>query len=219
MAGARIGQSLERCEDFALLTGRGRYADDLPVAAGTLHAAILRSPHAHARDPGDRYGPGIGDAGGGLRRDPRGRPALGPSFYRGRQVADRALVPRDQSRALRRRAVAVVIGTAIGPRMHSKLSASPTVRCLRLSIRRRNTMSSATGTSATATRKPPLPRRRIGSRVPRTTRATAARRSSASSSRRGAEARRRGQWWWAEASIWTERMVSALGDGFRGGKW
>jgi hypothetical protein len=48
MAGARIGQSLERCEDFALLTGRGRYADDLPVAAGTLHAAILRSPHAHA---------------------------------------------------------------------------------------------------------------------------------------------------------------------------
>ena len=48
MAGARIGQSLERVEDFSLLTGRGRYADDLPVAAGTLHAAILRSPHAHA---------------------------------------------------------------------------------------------------------------------------------------------------------------------------
>ena len=48
MAGAHIGQSLERFEDFALLTGRGRYADDLPVAAGTLHAAILRSPHAHA---------------------------------------------------------------------------------------------------------------------------------------------------------------------------
>jgi 2-furoyl-CoA dehydrogenase large subunit len=48
MAGAGIGQSLERVEDFSLLTGRGRYADDLPVAAGTLHAAILRSPHAHA---------------------------------------------------------------------------------------------------------------------------------------------------------------------------
>jgi len=47
MAGALIGQSLERVEDFALLTGRGRYADDLPVAAGTLHAAVLRSPHAH----------------------------------------------------------------------------------------------------------------------------------------------------------------------------
>ena len=48
IARARIGQSLERFEDRALLTGRGRYADDLPVAAGTLHAAILRSPHAHA---------------------------------------------------------------------------------------------------------------------------------------------------------------------------
>ena len=48
MAGAHIGQPLERVEDRALLTGRGRYADDLPVAAGTLHAAILRSPYAHA---------------------------------------------------------------------------------------------------------------------------------------------------------------------------
>ena len=35
----------------------------------------------------------------------------------------------------------------------------------------------------------------------------------------GAEARRRGQWWWTEASIWTERMVSALGNGVKGGKW
>ena len=35
----------------------------------------------------------------------------------------------------------------------------------------------------------------------------------------GAETRRRGQWWWAEASIWTERMVSALVNGVKGGKW
>lgn len=27
------------------------------------------------------------------------------------------------------------------------------------------------------------------------------------------------QWWWVEASIWTERMVSALENGVRGGKW
>src|SRR5207248_4601696 len=26
-------------------------------------------------------------------------------------------------------------------------------------------------------------------------------------------------WWWAEASIWTERMVSALVNGVKGGKW
>ena len=42
------GQSIERVEDAALLTGRGRYIDDLAVRADTLHAAILRSPHAHA---------------------------------------------------------------------------------------------------------------------------------------------------------------------------
>src|SRR5690348_5284347 len=43
------GQSVERVEDAALLTGRGRFIDDLPTRPGTLHAAILRSPHAHAR--------------------------------------------------------------------------------------------------------------------------------------------------------------------------
>src|SRR6202166_4784477 len=45
---AWCGQSIERVEDAALLTGRGRFIDDLGVRPGTLHAAILRSPHAHA---------------------------------------------------------------------------------------------------------------------------------------------------------------------------
>jgi len=27
------------------------------------------------------------------------------------------------------------------------------------------------------------------------------------------------EWWWAEATIWTERMVSALVNGVKGGKW
>jgi 2-furoyl-CoA dehydrogenase large subunit len=43
-----VGQSIPRVEDAALLTGRGRFIDDLGVRPGTLHAAILRSPHAHA---------------------------------------------------------------------------------------------------------------------------------------------------------------------------
>ncbi len=43
-----LGQSVERVEDAALLTGRGRYIDDLGIKSGTLDAAILRSPHAHA---------------------------------------------------------------------------------------------------------------------------------------------------------------------------
>jgi 2-furoyl-CoA dehydrogenase large subunit len=43
-----VGRSVERVEDAALLTGRGRYIDDVGVKAGTLYAAFLRSPHAHA---------------------------------------------------------------------------------------------------------------------------------------------------------------------------
>jgi 2-furoyl-CoA dehydrogenase large subunit len=43
-----IGRSMQRLEDPAILTGRGRYGDDIAVKPGTLHAAILRSPHAHA---------------------------------------------------------------------------------------------------------------------------------------------------------------------------
>src|SRR3984957_795798 len=43
-----VGQSIPRVQDSSLLTGRGRFMDDIGVHAGTLHAAILRSPHAHA---------------------------------------------------------------------------------------------------------------------------------------------------------------------------
>jgi aerobic carbon-monoxide dehydrogenase large subunit len=43
-----IGQPLRRKEDFRLLTGRGRYGDDLALPR-MVHAAFVRSPHAHAR--------------------------------------------------------------------------------------------------------------------------------------------------------------------------
>jgi len=43
-----VGRPVERVEDAALLCGRGRFADDLGVRRDTLHAAVLRSPHAHA---------------------------------------------------------------------------------------------------------------------------------------------------------------------------
>ncbi|WP_454825578.1 xanthine dehydrogenase family protein molybdopterin-binding subunit [Paraburkholderia xenovorans] len=43
-----LGRPMQRLEDPAILTGRGRYGDDIGVRPGTLHAAILRSPHAHA---------------------------------------------------------------------------------------------------------------------------------------------------------------------------
>jgi 2-furoyl-CoA dehydrogenase large subunit len=43
-----VGRSIERVEDAALVSGNGRFIDDLGVPPGTLHAAIVRSPHAHA---------------------------------------------------------------------------------------------------------------------------------------------------------------------------
>ncbi|MHC4307739.1 MAG: xanthine dehydrogenase family protein molybdopterin-binding subunit, partial [Planctomycetota bacterium] len=43
-----LGSSIRRREDPALITGRGKYTDDL-VLPGMTHAVIVRSPHAHAR--------------------------------------------------------------------------------------------------------------------------------------------------------------------------
>src|SRR5215813_4607993 len=42
-----IGSRLPRLEDHALLTGRGRFVDDVAIA-DALHAAFVRSPHPHA---------------------------------------------------------------------------------------------------------------------------------------------------------------------------
>src|SRR5215475_2144160 len=46
-----IGRSVLRREDRRLLTGRGVFVDDLQLP-GMLHAAIVRSPHAHAHIAG-----------------------------------------------------------------------------------------------------------------------------------------------------------------------
>jgi carbon-monoxide dehydrogenase large subunit len=43
-----IGQGVRRLEDLRLLTGAGRYTDDIQIA-GAVSACFLRSPHAHAR--------------------------------------------------------------------------------------------------------------------------------------------------------------------------
>jgi 2-furoyl-CoA dehydrogenase large subunit len=44
-----VGRALPRKEDRALLSGRARFIDDLAPVPGLKHAAILRSPHPHAR--------------------------------------------------------------------------------------------------------------------------------------------------------------------------
>src|SRR5919206_765465 len=53
MAVQAIGERVRREEDFRLLTGRGRYVDDVPAIGPhgepAARAYVLRSPHAHAR--------------------------------------------------------------------------------------------------------------------------------------------------------------------------
>ncbi len=44
-----VGRALPRLEDEALLRGEGRFIDDLDPVANARHAAVLRSPFAHAR--------------------------------------------------------------------------------------------------------------------------------------------------------------------------
>jgi carbon-monoxide dehydrogenase large subunit len=46
-----FGRGVKRREDPKLITGSGRYTDDI-APPGVLHVAILRSPHAHARIKG-----------------------------------------------------------------------------------------------------------------------------------------------------------------------
>ena len=48
MGAKHFGARITRLEDPALLTGRGQFVDDLNLP-GALHAAFVRSPHAHAR--------------------------------------------------------------------------------------------------------------------------------------------------------------------------
>ncbi len=48
-AGSWIGRPIKRVEDARLLTGRGTFINDHPPVANACHAAIVRSPHAHAR--------------------------------------------------------------------------------------------------------------------------------------------------------------------------
>lgn len=44
----QVGRPLPRREDRRLLTGSGRFLDDIAIP-GALHATFVRSPHAHAR--------------------------------------------------------------------------------------------------------------------------------------------------------------------------
>ncbi|MCB0222782.1 MAG: molybdopterin-dependent oxidoreductase [Anaerolineae bacterium] len=46
--GKAIGQAIKRKEDPRLITGQAKYLDDIQLS-GMVHAAVLRSPYAHAK--------------------------------------------------------------------------------------------------------------------------------------------------------------------------
>jgi len=58
-----VGRPLPRLEDEALLRGAGRFIDDLDPVAHAKHAAVLRSPFAHARIARLDPSPALGLAG------------------------------------------------------------------------------------------------------------------------------------------------------------
>jgi carbon-monoxide dehydrogenase large subunit len=73
-----VGDRYLRKEDPRLLTGRGQYVGDIALP-GMLHAALVRSPHAHARivrvdATRAREHPGVVDVVGFVDLDSAGRP-------------------------------------------------------------------------------------------------------------------------------------------------
>ena len=187
-----VGQSIERVEDAALLTGRGRYIDDLGVPPGTLAcrgAALAASACGHPRDRRERgarrEGRRGGDHGGGRDRARR-------AAARRREGEHPVLADRGRARALCRRAgrggggggplsrrgragadrgrLRAAADHACGRPMRS----SPTAPCCTTGSAR---TSRATARSATAIRRPRSRPPRIACRSRSTIRATPARRS------------------------------------------
>lgn len=109
-----VHQSARHDSAVAQVTGRARYIDDLPVSPDMLHAALLLSPHAHARVraididrlPPDVFVvtaadiPGVNDIGPVLKDEPLLAEEL--VTYEGQPVAALAAPTLDAARAAAR---------------------------------------------------------------------------------------------------------------------
>ena len=89
-----IGKSMKRVEDPRLLTGQGRYIDDIDLP-NMLHAAVLRSPTAARQDQVDRHARRRGASGRGQSVDRRGHRCDDRCAALLRQSAGRAALCRD----------------------------------------------------------------------------------------------------------------------------
>jgi len=98
---ATIGQPLTRKEDLRLLTGAGRFSDDVNLP-GQAYAVFVRSPHAHARigaidTVAARALPGVLAVLTGTEADGDGLKAIPHTPLATRPPADIALINRDGS--------------------------------------------------------------------------------------------------------------------------
>ena len=89
-----IGKSMKRVEDPRLLTGQGRYIDDIDLP-NMLHAAVLRSPRAHAKIKSIDTRAACGASGRGQSVDRRGHRCDDRCAALLRQSAGRAALCRD----------------------------------------------------------------------------------------------------------------------------
>ena len=96
MSVQRVGERVRREEDRRLLTGRGRYVDDVTMP-GAARGFVVRSPHAHARivavDAGAARGaPGVLAVLTGAELRARGLGTLRPGVPRRKQNGAPAFV-------------------------------------------------------------------------------------------------------------------------------
>ena len=97
-----IGAPVKRREDQRLLTGRGRFVADL-LRPGMVHAAFLRSPHAHARilridATAATFGPGGVAVFTADDLRPHARPLRALSRMRGYAVTEMPALASDKAR-------------------------------------------------------------------------------------------------------------------------
>ena len=177
--GGYIGAPIPRREDARLLTGRGTFVDDLEMP-GVAHAAMVRSPHAHARvrridTTAARALPGVLAVvtAADIADIQKPWPARMPSPVPGTAVRHgvRHTLPRDKVRHVGEVVAAVVAESrAPSPRTRATWSWSSTSRCPSSPPRRRRwrpaprsstrswaTTSPPTSSSAWATPSGPSP--------------------------------------------------------------
>ena len=168
-----IGRRVTRVEDARLLTGRGHFIDDHPPLGDVHAAAIVRSPHAHARIVGYDVSAALPMegvvgviTGEDVARFTRPFPVGVPAPVRYHCAAT------DKARFVGEPVAVVVARTAIWPRTRPTPWASTTSPCprwwtwsapssptRRSSTRRWARTWRATGGSSTAIRTAPSPRR------------------------------------------------------------